>query len=425
MNRQLIKEVSDDEIYSAIKQLGPLKAPEKDGFQGFFYRKYWHIVGVLIISPQQGAFIPGRLIQDAIVVEHECFHYHDNKKKGYKCFMALKFDLNKALDRVEWDFLIAILEKMGFSHSFVHWIKQCISTSSLDIMLNDDQLKGSQNIVVLEFYSSRERCSIGWYEMVGRDGFSINFWCNKWFPSTPDFFIPEAKGHFPNNFCVFHFIKNGIWDLEKLGSIVSASIVHAISLIPISRTGAHDKLVWHHTINGLYYVKSGYYVACELLKHPVVPAAAASSSSSVWLACSLSLQPSLDSSTTICFLLQSIIAQAASKKIARGLLSTFAFTSWAIWKSRNAHIFEDMPLSPHLTHSLNQSISCEYATLFCHPAIDPPNPTTNSQRSSSPPAQYVKYNCDGSFKDGKASIGILGRNNLGTLIDGHGSLVNA
>lgn len=30
-----------------------------------------------------------------------------------------------------------------------------------------------------------------------------------------------------------------------------------------------------------------------------------------------------------------------------------------------------------------------------------------------------------SFKDGKASIGVLGRNNFGTIIDGHGFLVNA
>lgn len=37
----------------------------------------------------------------------------------------------------------------------------------------------------------------------------------------------------------------------------------------------------------------------------------------------------------------------------------------------------------------------------------------------------MKYNCDGSFKARKASVGILCRNNLGNLIDCHGSLVKA
>lgn len=89
------------------------------------------------------------------------------------------------------------------------------------------------------------------------DGFSINFCCNKWFPSTPEFFIPEAKGPFPNSLCVSHFIKNGIWDLEKLGSVISAPIVNDISLIPISRTGAHDKLVWriHYQVWILYFLQ--------------------------------------------------------------------------------------------------------------------------------------------------------------------------
>lgn len=93
----------------------------------------------------------------------------------------------------------------------------------------------------------------------------------------------------------------------------------------------------------------------------------------VWLACSLSLRPS-----TVSSLLHSIISHAPSKNIALHILAAFAFTSWAIWKSRNAHIFENMPINPNLTHSLSQSFSCEFSSLFCHPSVDPPNPTTNS-----------------------------------------------
>ncbi|XP_028082975.1 uncharacterized protein LOC114284266 [Camellia sinensis] len=45
MNALLIQEVVDEEIKTAIFQLGLLKAPRPDGFPGFFYHQHWDIVG--------------------------------------------------------------------------------------------------------------------------------------------------------------------------------------------------------------------------------------------------------------------------------------------------------------------------------------------------------------------------------------------
>lgn len=50
MNVVLCKEVTNAEIWKAVKQLGPLKAHGKDGFSCFFFRKYWDIVGVQVSS---------------------------------------------------------------------------------------------------------------------------------------------------------------------------------------------------------------------------------------------------------------------------------------------------------------------------------------------------------------------------------------
>jgi hypothetical protein len=37
--------VTKDEVTHALNQMNPFKAPGSDGFQGIFFKQYWHIVG--------------------------------------------------------------------------------------------------------------------------------------------------------------------------------------------------------------------------------------------------------------------------------------------------------------------------------------------------------------------------------------------
>ena len=48
----------------------------------------------------------------------------------------MKVDLQKAFDTVNREFLYYIFHCMGFSHRWINWIKECLSSTSFSIMLN-------------------------------------------------------------------------------------------------------------------------------------------------------------------------------------------------------------------------------------------------------------------------------------------------
>ncbi|KAL8135470.1 hypothetical protein AgCh_010202 [Apium graveolens] len=79
-----------------------------------------------VISENQSAFIPGRLISDNILISYKSMHYLKRKKRGEEGFMALKLDMSKAYDRIEWDYLRAILLTLDFHEWWVQLIMQCI-----------------------------------------------------------------------------------------------------------------------------------------------------------------------------------------------------------------------------------------------------------------------------------------------------------
>jgi hypothetical protein len=191
---------SEEEIFAAITDLGLNKAPGPDGMTGLFYKTYWPIVkhsviagvqsffrsGFLlkefnhtnialipkvdnpsrvnqfrpisltnfnykiiskilanrlkpllhkIVSPMQSAFLKGRSIHDNTILAHEVFHSM-KKKRGNGGLMALKLDMEKAFDSMEWNFLLKILELLGFHPTWIKWISQCITTSSFSILLD-------------------------------------------------------------------------------------------------------------------------------------------------------------------------------------------------------------------------------------------------------------------------------------------------
>ena len=81
-----------------------------------------------IIGPEQSAFIPGRLIIDNVLIAYESVHAMKRRKKGGNAACAIKLDMMKAYDRIEWHYLEAIMLKLGFGLDFVRLIMKCVTS---------------------------------------------------------------------------------------------------------------------------------------------------------------------------------------------------------------------------------------------------------------------------------------------------------
>ncbi|CAN6573468.1 unnamed protein product [Malus baccata var. baccata] len=89
-----------------------------------------------VIGDNQSAFVAGKQIQDNILVVHEILHSLNHQSKDMQKGMAIKLDMAKAYDRVEWDFLLSMMSKLGFAPFFCNRVKECISTVSFSILIN-------------------------------------------------------------------------------------------------------------------------------------------------------------------------------------------------------------------------------------------------------------------------------------------------
>ncbi|KAJ9544963.1 hypothetical protein OSB04_024670 [Centaurea solstitialis] len=189
---------SEQEVKSAVWKCGFNKAPGPDGYTLEFVRKFWDVVGkdfyeamkcfetnrliipgsnssfislipkvsdpltlddyrpinligcvnkiiskvlaerlkgVLstVVSNTQSAFIKGRSILDGPLMVNELISW---AKKDRRKLLLFKVDFAKAFDTLNWNYLDNVMMQMGFGATWRDWMKGCLSTAKVSVLIN-------------------------------------------------------------------------------------------------------------------------------------------------------------------------------------------------------------------------------------------------------------------------------------------------
>ena len=76
-------------------------------------------------------------IHGALVANEAIYEARRLKKK---C-LIFKVDYGKAYDSVSWDFLIYMLKRLGFNGRRIKWIKRCLESCRVSILVNGSPSK--------------------------------------------------------------------------------------------------------------------------------------------------------------------------------------------------------------------------------------------------------------------------------------------
>ena len=96
-----------------------------------------------LISPCQAAFVPGRRGVDNAIIVQEIIHTM-GKTRGNIGYMALKIDLEKAYDKLEWSFIKGMLSRFNFPDNLIELILSCVSSVSTSVLWNGGSLDSFQ-----------------------------------------------------------------------------------------------------------------------------------------------------------------------------------------------------------------------------------------------------------------------------------------
>lgn len=86
-----------------------------------------------IMSKSQSAFIKRRCIHDNFLFTQNLIRELQRSKKPT---LFIKLDIAKAFDTVRWDYLMEVMQQLGFGIKWREWVSALLATSSSSVLLN-------------------------------------------------------------------------------------------------------------------------------------------------------------------------------------------------------------------------------------------------------------------------------------------------
>ncbi|KAM6562940.1 hypothetical protein CsatB_022938 [Cannabis sativa] len=168
----LLKPFSNNEIKKAMFSIPDSKSPGPDGFNSGFFKVMWADIGKEVCKAISDFFITGYMPAKLHSSMISLIPKNDNPTKAvdfrpiaccstlYKCVSkllcsrlakdllknynrknispqcAIKIDISKAYDTVNWEFLDCLLPAFNLPQRFIKWLMTCITSTSYSIIMN-------------------------------------------------------------------------------------------------------------------------------------------------------------------------------------------------------------------------------------------------------------------------------------------------
>ncbi|GKV48920.1 hypothetical protein SLEP1_g55702 [Rubroshorea leprosula] len=219
-----------------------------------------------VISQEQSAFLPNQLITNNFMIAYEILQYMRTRKVRKWGWQAVKLDMSKAFDLVEWPYLEQVMGAIGFAEELEHILNRYWWGRGEDEhkihWMEWRKLATSKKARGLGFRAMREFN----LSMLGKQGWRL-LTC----PDSLATRLMKAK-YFP---CCRRLIGDGrsteIWnDLWLPGNeqfYVQSPRLEGCTL------RFEDNCLWHFTKHGSYTVRSGYHRAINMARNHVRPSA--------------------------------------------------------------------------------------------------------------------------------------------------------